>query len=340
MWESKDNVCVIAREAKQSPNNLGIASSHKTLLAMTHQNRLFFLCVLCVFAVSCSSTLTPRRAFTAALLDNRIYAIGGWNGRATQLDVVEILDPQSLQVQSAPSLNIARSQHASVVADNAIWVLGGWSAGRGLVSAVEVFSSPTNSWRITTHLPTPRREPAAALLGRHIVVVGGFNGINDGDLDGYLDVVEAYDLDTQEWQRLPRLRTPRRGLTMVAFENKLYTMGGYVAGEGYLNTVERYDPGQDTWQTLDWKITPRTWTVTVVAGNSIVILGGFNRDGFLGLVERVDPRTGQVCHPAPMRVPRSWLAAVPDGKRVLTLGGEEANRIGNAIEWVNIECVQ
>jgi N-acetylneuraminic acid mutarotase len=304
--------------------------------------RFIFHLLSFIFFVACfsRSELTPRRAFTVAQLDHRIYAIGGWNGQATQLNVVETLDPQTLQVQSAPTLNIARSQHASVVADNAIWVVGGWSAERGLVSAVEIFSPQTNSWRIATHLPTPRREPAAALLGRRIIVAGGFDGVNDGDLDGYLDVVEAYDLDAQQWHTLARLRAPRRGLTMIAFENLLYAIGGYVAGDGYLNTVERYDPDQEAWQTLDWKITPRTWTATVVAENSILILGGFNRTGFLGLVERVDPRTGKICNPAPLRVPRSWFAAISTGNRVLTLGGEEAGRIGNTIEWIAVECVK
>lgn len=285
-----------------------------------------------------SATLTPRRAFTAELLDNRIYAIGGWNGQATQLNLVESLDPQTLRVRTAPFLNIARSQHASVVADDALWVLGGWSAEQGLVSAVEVFSPQHSAWRIMTHLPTPRREPAAALLGRRIIVAGGFNGVNDGDIDGYLDVVEAYDLDTQQWRHLARLRTPRRGLTMVAFENKLYAIGGYVAGDGYLNTVERYDPVRDTWQMLDWEIVARTWTATVVADDAIIIVGGYNRDGFLGLIERVDPHTGHICNPVPMRVPRAWFAAVTFGNRVLTLGGEEANHIGNTLEWIEAQC--
>jgi N-acetylneuraminic acid mutarotase len=302
---------------------------------------LFALMVLGVVLSACNSqptTLTPRRAFAAELFNERVYAIGGWNGQATQLNVVEILDPQTFQAQSAPSLNIARSQHASVVADNAIWVIGGWSAERGLVSAVEVFSPRENAWRIATHLPTPRREPAAVLLGRRIVVGGGFDGINDGDVDGYLDTVEAYDLDTQQWYTLARLHSPRRGLTMVAFEHKLYAIGGYVAGDGYLNTVERYNADRDVWQTLDWKIAARTWAATVVADNSIVILGGFNRAGFLGLVERVDPRAGRICHPAPMRVPRSWFAAVSVGNCILTLGGEEADGIKNTIEWVNPKC--
>ena len=284
------------------------------------------------------SEFTPRRALAAVWLAEHIYAIGGWNGQATQLNIVEALEPRTLRARPAPPLNFARSQHTAVVADDAIWVIGGWSAEQGLVSAVEVFSLTRNDWRIVTHLPTPRREPAAALLGRRIVIAGGFDGASDGETDAYLDVVEAYDLDAQRWQTLARLHAPRRGLTMVTYDNQLYAMGGYVAGDGYLNIVEQYDPVNDTWQTLDWQIVARTWAATTVVDNAIVIIGGYNRDGFLSLVERVEPRTGNVCYPRALRTPRAWFAAVPYDNRILTLGGEETTGIGNTLEWIDSRC--
>lgn len=298
----------------------------------------FFLGVL---AVSCSSILfTPRRAFTATMLDGRVYAIGGWNGQATQLNVVESVEPHTMQWRAEPGLNIARSQHASVIADGAIWVIGGWSAERGLVPAVEIFSPNEKTWRMVTNLPTPRREPATALLGRRIIVAGGFNGVNDGDIEGYLDIAEAYELDVHQWQRLARLNTARRGLNLVAVENNLYAINGYAAGDGFLNTVERYDAARDSWQTLDWKIIPRTWAASLVVDNSIIILGGFNRDGFLSTVERIDPSSGAICHPRPLNTPRSWLAATTVDHRVLTLGGEQTNGIGNTIEMIDVDCVK
>jgi hypothetical protein len=282
--------------------------------------------------------LTPRRAFAAAALDGRIYAVGGWNGDATQLDTVEILDSARRIWTPAPPLTIARSQHGLVEADGRLWTVGGWSATRGLVSEVEVLHPDGAAWSIVTHLPTPRREPGVALLGRQIVVAGGFDGHNDSEIDGYSDVVEAYDLDSGRWQRLARLGTPRRGLTLVALGDALYAVGGYTLDSGFLNTVEVYHAHRDTWQTLDWPIAPRTWAAAAVVDTALFLVGGYSQHGFLGLVEQVDPTTGRVCHAAPLRNPRAWLAAVPYAGGILTLGGEDVTGIKNSVEWLAPDC--
>ncbi len=285
-----------------------------------------------------SAPIQPRRALAAATLDARVYASGGWSGETTQLATVEVRDPTSGRWRVSPRLTVARSQHGMVAADGRLWVVGGWSATAGLVPAVEAWRPGTPAWTTVTHLPTPRREPAVAVLGRSIVVAGGFNGINDGDMEGYSDRVEAYDLDSAQWRTLAPLPTPRRGLTMVAVGDMLYALDGFVGDGGYLNRVERYDPRSDRWTTLDWSITPRTWAASVVADGVILVIGGYNRDGALGLVERIDPATGAVCTPPPLRLPRAWLAAVPVPGGVLTLGGEEATRIGGAVEMAKVAC--
>lgn len=286
-----------------------------------------------------SAPIQPRRALAAAVLDGRVYASGGWSGEATQLATVEVRDPASGRWRASPPLTVARSQHGMVAADGRLWVVGGWSASAGLVPAVEAWRPDALAWTTVTHLPTPRREPAVAALGRSIVVAGGFNGINDGDMEGYSDRVEVYDLDSRQWRILAPLPTPRRGLTMVAVGDMLYALDGFAGDGGYLNRVERYDPRADRWTTLDWSITPRTWAASVVVDGAILLIGGYNRDGALGLVERIDPATGVVCNPPPLHLPRAWLAAVPVPDGVLTLGGEEATRIGGAVEMAMAECV-
>ncbi len=285
-----------------------------------------------------SAPIQPRRALAAAMLDGRVYASGGWSGEVTQLATVEVRDPNSGRWRASPPMAVARSQHGMIAADGKLWVVGGWSATAGLVPTVETWRPDAPAWTTVTHLPTPRREPAVAVLGRWIVVAGGFNGINDGDMEGYSDRVEAYDLDSGQWRTLAPLPTPRRGLTMVAFGNMLYALDGFAGDGGYLNRVERYDPRADRWTTLDWSITPRTWAASVVADGAILVIGGYNRGGALGLVERIDPATGVVCTPPSLRLPRAWLAAVPVPGGVLTLGGEEVTRIGGTVEIAKVEC--
>jgi N-acetylneuraminic acid mutarotase len=285
-----------------------------------------------------AATLTPRRAFTAAVLEDRVYAVGGWNAEANQLSTVESSDVTARKWVAGPSLQHARSQHAMVVADNALWVIGGWSQSEGLIAHVESLPSNRAVWGVATMLPTPRREPAAAVLGREIYVVGGFNGASDAETDAYLDTVEAYGLDTRRWERRAPLRSPRRGLALLTDKTFLYAIGGFVAEQGFLSSVERYDPSRDIWEPLAWSLSPRTWTASVNVGDSFVLIGGLSRDGFMNLIERIDPRTGNVCHPPPLRTARSWLAATVVNGEVLTLGGEQQSGIGNTVERVSVEC--
>lgn len=286
-----------------------------------------------------SQAITPRRAFALAHFQNHLYAIGGWNGQATQLSLVETID-DSLAGKwiAAPPLIYARSQHTAVAAADRLFVLAGWSAEGGLVSAVEVFDG--TRWSTMTHLPTPRREPAAAILQNKIVIAGGFNGRNDSEIEGYSDVVESYDWKLNQWQRLASLRHPRRGLTMVNVSDRLYAIGGYTLDDGFLNMVERYDPLSNTWESLAWKIAPRTWAASVVVDDSIVIIGGYNGEGFLNLVERIDPRTGAVCYPPRLRYPRSWLGVTALKNGIVTLGGEDQTGMVGTMEMINPNCLK
>lgn len=295
--------------------------------------------LLSVLLNASTSTFTPRRAFALEHFQDRLYAVGGWNGQATQLDLVETID-DSLTGKwiAAPPLIYARSQHTAVAAADRLFVLGGWSADTGLVSAVEVFDG--NVWSTATHLPTPRREPAAAILQNKIVIAGGFNGRNDSEVEGYSDVVESYDWKLNQWQRLASLQHPRRGLTMVNVGDRLYAIGGYTLEDGFINVVERYDPLANMWETLTWKIAPRTWAASIVVDDSILIIGGYNREGFLNLVERIDPRTGAVCHPPPLRYARSWLGAVVLKNGILTLGGEDKTGMVGTMEMINPNCLK
>lgn len=288
--------------------------------------------------VSGNTSIQPRRALAAAVLDRRVYASGGWNGQTTQLDTVEVREPTTGQWAASPSLAVARSQHGMVAAGGKLWVVGGWSATTGLVSAVEMWAPGQRTWAIATNLPTPRREPAVAVLGTMIVVAGGFNGMSDRDIDGYTDRVEAYDFTTGQWRTLPSLPTPRRGLAMVTVDDALYALGGFAAEDGYLSRAERYDMHTNHWIALDWQLAPRTWAAAVVDDGAIVVIGGYDRTGVLGLVERITPSTGAICRPIALRVPRSWLAAVPIPGGMLTLGGEEATHIGGTVETITARC--
>lgn len=287
-----------------------------------------------------TSAVTARRALGAATLNEQLYAIGGWNGVATQLDLVEVYDPTTRQWHTGPPLIVARSQHGVVAAGRALWVIGGWHAEHGLVSAVERLAPADTHWQIVTHLPNPRREPGIALWQEQIVVAGGFNGQSDADLEGYSDRVDAYDWRHDRWQRLAKLSVPRRGLVLVTVADRLFAIGGYSAEEGFTNLVEEYDPNAQRWINRAWPLTPRTWVAAtgLADASALVIAGGYNLDGVLALVERVDIATGEVCHPLPLTAGRAWFAVIPTPSGVVALGGETAAGFTGTSEWVATDC--
>lgn len=295
---------------------------------------------LCLFGALGATKRAPvaRRALAAATLNGIVYVSGGWNGEATQLDRVDAYDPVGRLWRPAPALAVARSQHSLVAARGRLSAVAGWSAERGLVPEIESWAPGEAAWRTITRLPTPRREPGVALLGDRIIIAGGFNGAGDADLDGYSEIVEAYDLATGTWARLSSMPTPRRGLALVNVNDALYALGGYNADDGFLGVIERYDAGRDAWQRLDWTMAPRTWAAGLSDGEAIVLIGGFDGSGPLARVERIDTQTGTVCAMAPLRIARSWLAAAPlPGGQALTVGGETRAGFSDAMETVSLK---
>ena len=90
------------------------------------------MAALCLTLNACapatSLQMTPRRALAATRLDGRVYATGGWNGDATQLNLVEVFNTARHSWSSSVQLNHARSQHGLLTADGYLYAIGGWSA--------------------------------------------------------------------------------------------------------------------------------------------------------------------------------------------------------------------
>jgi N-acetylneuraminic acid mutarotase len=161
-------------------------------------------------------------------------------------------------------------------------------------------------WKENLAPIVPARAAAAAgFLNRTIIVVGGEN--RNG---GAMSRVDAYDLDTKTWSRLPSLPAPRAfpfGATPI--NGKLYVAGGSTAptGGGFQpkNSLYVYDPGTWSWsRKADLPLA--AWSAGVQAAiNGRLYVYYFNRGigpGENGLFIRYDPARDQWTYlPAPPR---------------------------------------
>lgn len=164
-----------------------------------------------------------------------------------------------------------------------------------------------------------------------------------------------YDVLANQWTFIPRMVSARSGVSLVAFKNTLYALGGF---NGYtrLTTCEKYSPTAATgWSEAADMLSPRSNFATVVLDEMIFVIGGFNgktqqssrgipsRHSYfvdrmvtgsttINFVECYDPDADEWFDAAPMNLNRSALnACVISGlpnARDYALAGRSQGEVG------------
>jgi len=131
----------------------------------------------------------PRNQLSVAVVNDKIYAIGGqFNHDSQQLDQArtDIYDPASDTWSDGPRLPVphSHSEGATFVNKGRIWMVGGHATPEGgskgfydgVLTLVE-----GGEWELTCRLPKPISSPAAAIINEQLYVAGGWDGRMDED---------------------------------------------------------------------------------------------------------------------------------------------------------------
>ena len=201
-----------------------------------------------------------------------------------------------------------RSGFTTAVVDGKIYLIGGTPLenrrGPYGLSTVEVYDPKTNSWDRVADMPTHRTSAGSAVVNGIVYVFGGYNGIDNRAVNlRYLDVVEAYNPQTDTWLRKQNMSGSRVGFGIGAVEGKIYSMGGTLhpldkePGEpGRIDLVEVYDPATDMWGKRAKMPTRRDGVRVGVVNDRIYAIGGGgwpqvgNGGPFLRVVEEYNPK--------------------------------------------------
>ncbi len=130
-----------------------------------------------------SGTFTPHGAFTACVVHDKIYAIGGFNDHGERghrvLSAVEVFDPatNSWSIPTVSGTFTARLLHSAGVIADKIYVAGGTPniANPLTKDIVQVFDPKNNTWSTpqTTGTFTPRAYLSASVVGGKLYAIGG-----------------------------------------------------------------------------------------------------------------------------------------------------------------------
>jgi len=177
---------------------------------------------------------TARRGLGVAVVDGKIYAIGGFT--SNYLGTNEMYDPETDTWTTKASMPNPRCRFAIAVVENKIYVIGGANPN-GFSSVNQVYDPATDTWETLTSMPSSRAELCASVIDGKICVIGG------GDLVSY-DLNQIYDPATDTWTTGTAMPTPRQSLGVAVLNDTLYAIGGYQTDSSpvYTSKNERYTP--------------------------------------------------------------------------------------------------
>lgn len=132
--------------------------------------------------------------------------------------------------RKAKPASILRSSAASAVIGNQIYVIGGRSYSPELknLSYAEVYDVKEDSWSPIAPLPISAAGLAATVYKGKLIVSGGEAFTKqEGKLVGEtFDTIWQYDPNSDQWQNIGKLPTPRHGHGSVTLNEQMYIIGG------------------------------------------------------------------------------------------------------------------
>jgi len=185
-----------------------------------------------VWSVSEATLKTPRYGAKAVSIHNKVYIVGGYDGKCclSSVEVLELVDGVLAQSDASrlPSLKQARTDHTLCVKNNKIFVTGGYyaesdKAPQERLSSCEVINITTNECYNIAPLAEARSSHSAAITNDQMIVTSGFG---EGTRLNRLHSVECYSFSTESWSYLPSLKFSRAGHCSRVLDGKVYVIGG------------------------------------------------------------------------------------------------------------------
>ena len=147
---------------------------------------------------------TGRNGLSTAVVEGKIYAIGGWDGSQI-LSTVETYDPVTGTWTKRADMRAPRAFLSSAVVDGKIYAIGGWDRSQN-ISTVQAYDPATDTWTKRADMPTARAGlvPFSAPPKRGAVLWSNAPKTK-GNSIGYRNGNESYQHDSINGP--PRLET-------------------------------------------------------------------------------------------------------------------------------------
>jgi N-acetylneuraminic acid mutarotase len=278
---------------------------------------------------------TARGGLGVAVVNGKIYAIGGFNG-ATQLAVNEEYNPVTDTWTTKASMPTARSGFAVSVYQNKIYCIGGTTGDgdtvvSGFTGVTEVYDPATDTWETKLSMPTPRADLCAGVVNGKIYCIGGKKYWGVEPFYQELNATEVYDPVRNSWRTESPMPIPVLGAASAVLDGKIFVIGGsrhFQAGWDLstVNSNQVYDPENDTWSTqmelpkaVSYAAAEATSGVT--APKKIYFAGGSNQAMYSTVTYTYDSADNEWSTVSSMPTPRVYLGFAVIDDILYAIGG-------------------
>jgi N-acetylneuraminic acid mutarotase len=312
---------------------------------------LVFLTVSCVIIVkpawteegfwtSMSPIITARIGLGVAVVEGKIYAIGGGNDWISPyLGTNEMYDPATDTWTTKASMPTPRRDFAIAVYKNKIYCIGGESGydpeglGGIYTEVNEVYDPATDTWETKAPIPTARYGMCVNVVdGKIYVIGGGHHHVYPANICTGKN--EVYDPETDTWTERTPLPTPVLGAASAAMDGKIYVLGGqaglFLGGWHDFNQV--YDVKNDTWSTaapvpVGFDRAAAGATTGVFAAKRIYVFGGFTEASYTpqNLTQVYDPENNVWGSGAEMLSPHANFGVAVVNDKLYAISGSQVN---------------
>ncbi len=237
-----------------------------------------------------------RFLFGAAVVDEKIYVIGGTRNGPDKMARVDIYDPALDRWSRGTDMPTPRNALSAVAVGGKIYAIGGWGmdVDRSAkdFSSVEVYDPQADSWATATDMPTPRSHMMLAAVGGKIYAIGGW--LRRAGVQVALTTVEVYDVAADTWTRAADIPTGRWVPSGGVIDGRIYVLGGWITDGGNdrtaLASVEVFDSAEGEWaRDADLPMARAAHSVIALAGEFYLFGGVSGHDRMAGTaLARID----------------------------------------------------
>lgn len=182
-----------------------------------------------------------RGSAAAVTYNNKIYLLGGntlghSGGAVAWFDEYDPATGDWRELADAPN---ARDHFSAVMIDDQLVAAAGRQTNlprpaANPVLTTDIYDFTLGQWRSTTNIPTVRAGTVAVGYDGEVIVAGGEISTSDDALN----VVEAFDVDSDTWRTLPGMNTGRHGSGGGIVGRQFHVLSGASTIGGASETID------------------------------------------------------------------------------------------------------